>query len=269
MRRITINDFDYVEDPDSFTPAQTLNWYKRSRDVQTIVIHWWNSPDKSGTYEQTINYLKGAEESIHFVVSGRRATQMVNLNHTAFHAMGANPISIGIEVDPKLPEGTYEMVGAIVRFIRETLNKDLPLSRHSDHVQTSCPGNLDLKQIEFWSRNETEPKATPIPAVKPPVRVGYRVKDLSGKQLGAYNEAKNAWVMFEQVKRSAKIFDHNNTDVTQSFVAKFDPPKPTPLAPVPAYDAKKVDEEYHRRLAAVELLTSKIVAFLESFRFKK
>lgn len=262
--RITLDSFDYIEDPDYFTPAQTLSWYRRSRDIQTIVIHWWNSPDKAGTFDQTVNYLKGADESIHFVVSDTRIVQMVNLNYTAFHAMGANPISVGIEVDPRVPGKTYEAVGGLVRFIRETLGKDLPLSRHSDHVSTSCPGTIDLAKIEYWSRHDTPPAPIPAPTPVPaPVQVSWRVKDLDGKQLGAYTVDKNAWLKYESVNRSAKIFDANGTDVTQSFIVKFDPPVPTPPAPVPVYNPAK-DAEQDKRLTAIELLLTKIADFLAS-----
>lgn len=255
--KVTLNSFNYVEDPDSFTPSQTLNWYKRSRDIKTIVIHWWNSPDKAGTFDQTVNYLKGANDtSIHFVVSDTRITQMVNLNNTAFHAMGANPISIGIEVDPRTPGKTLETTGALVRFIRELLKKDLPLSRHSDHVQTACPGTINLNQIEYWSRNESAPKPAlvvpkplPLLPVAKPTEVNYRVKDLSGKQIGAYRDEKNAWSKYIAWSKSAKIFDHNGTDVTQSFEIKFNPPKPAPAPVQPPLDTVA---EIEKRMKAQE-----------------
>lgn len=263
--RVTLDSFNYIEDPDYFTPAQTLDWYKRGRNIQTIVIHWWNTPEKAGTFDQTINYLKQANDtSIHFIVSDTRITQMVNLNNTAFHAMGANPISVGIEVDPKVPGRTYETTGALVRFIREILNSDLPLSKHSDHVSTSCPGTLNVGLIESWARDENfgnNPAPAPVEPVPPNTTViNWRVKDLSGNQLGAYSLEAGAWSKYIEVKRQAKIYDKVGTDVTNSFLLKFDPP----AAPVVPTNPR--DDVQDRDIAELKQFTIKLKEYFPFLR---
>lgn len=159
MKTITLDKIGWQGDTTFYTPAETQRYYGVPRQVKVIVIHWWNTPEKAGTFDQTIGYLKGVEESIHFVVSGDKVTQMVNMANTAFHTIQANPISVGIEVDPKLPGNTYETVGALVKFIRGYYG-NIPTKPHNLYVATTCPGIIDLKKIEQYATGN-------VPAPKP------------------------------------------------------------------------------------------------------
>lgn len=138
MKNITLDDIKWVESP-NYTNGRT-------QEVSSIIIHWWNTPEKAGNLNETVNYLLGADVSIHFVVSDDEIIQMVNMGNTAWHALHANPFSVGIEVDPRTPGNTYETVGALVELIRGYYG-EIPVEKHSDYVATQCPGTIDVQLI--------------------------------------------------------------------------------------------------------------------------
>lgn len=121
----------------------------RSKPISKIVIHWWNTPEKAGDLNDTVNYLLAAEESIHYVLSDIAIIRMVHEKNTAYHAREANPFSIGIEIDPNHPDETYdtaiELCADICR--RYGLDPATDIKKHSDYVATQCPGIIDVKRI--------------------------------------------------------------------------------------------------------------------------
>lgn len=125
----------------------------RTERVKYIVIHHWDDPAKKPTINGVVNHFKNPkiEVAAHYVVSGDRIIQMVKESDTAWHTRAANPHTIGIEVDPNVPGNTYATVGRLVQEIRKR-HGNLPLRKHSDFVNTSCPGNLDLARIDQESK---------------------------------------------------------------------------------------------------------------------
>lgn len=139
----------------------------RTQTIRYIVIHHWDDPAKQPKIEGVINHFKdpSIEVAAHYVVSGDRIAQMVKESDTAWHARSANPFTIGIEVDPNVPGNTYVTVGRLVNEIRQRHGL-LPLRRHSDFVQTDCPGNLDLARIDKEANTQGE-DMTPQKGVTP------------------------------------------------------------------------------------------------------
>lgn len=139
----------------------------RTQRIQAIVIHWWDDPAKKPVIQGVINHFKNPaiEVSAHYVVSGDRIVQMVKESDTAWHARQANPYSIGIEIDPNTPGNTYATVARLVREIRAR-HGNLPLKKHNEFNQTSCPGTLDIARIDREARasNVTPPHqgGTPV-----------------------------------------------------------------------------------------------------------
>ena len=154
-----------------------------------IVIHWWDDPSKNPSYEGVISTLcnpsRGA--SAHFVATGtgRRVACLVDLNNTAWHAGTANPatnpnpISLGIECDPRCRSEDYDVVAELIANIRSAFG-DIPLHRHSDFVITTCPGNWDLIRLDALARTkdgsgdwgvvtDIKPPVVTPPVVTPPV----------------------------------------------------------------------------------------------------
>lgn len=141
MKKVTLKDIEWIESP-NYTQG-------RSSGVKAVVIHWYDDPRKEPSIGGVVSYFKNrsAQVSAHFVVSGDRIVQMVNMNDTAWHALHANPYTVGIEVDPRTPGSTYETVGALVKFIR-SYYKGIPVKKHSDYVATRCPGTIDVQKIK-------------------------------------------------------------------------------------------------------------------------
>jgi len=114
------------------------------------------------------------------------------------------------------------------------------------------------------------PKAVPVPPkptpVPPATTISYRVTNLDGKQIGAYKEAINAWLKYESVQGSARIFDSAGKDVTGEFVEKYRP-KPTPTPQPDPVDTSNTEA----RISALEKAVKAITDFLSSIftNFKK
>lgn len=127
----------------------TPNRWIGGNRMEVIVIHWWDDPSKKPSLGGVVNWLTNAasQVSAHYVVSGNTVYQLAEENDITWHARDANPFSIGIEVDPNTPTGTYETLGKLVRDIRSRRGS-LPLKRHSDYVQTGCPGSIDIDRID-------------------------------------------------------------------------------------------------------------------------
>lgn len=130
----------------------------RTDEIKYIVIHWWDDPAKKPKIEGVIQHFKNPKVQVaaHYVVSGDRIVQMVKESDTAWQARNANPYTIGIEVDPQTPGNTYATTARLVREIRER-HGNLPLRRHKDFVQTSCPGTLDVERIDREASNAAKP----------------------------------------------------------------------------------------------------------------
>ena len=144
-----IQDSDIVWDPTgNFTEGRTAA-------LTTIAIHWWDDPSVNPTMAGVISWFKNPSSlvSAHFVVSGNSITQMVALNDTSWHASAANPYSIGIELNPNFPPGTYETAASLVRFLRNRTGLALPLAKHKDLPgnSTVCPGTTDVALIQSLS----------------------------------------------------------------------------------------------------------------------
>ena len=129
-------------------PAVTeTNWspnYSPGRpdgDPLGIVIHHWGIDGQS--HDGVVRYLcqdRGASStSAHYVVSADKTTQIVHDYDRAWHCRGNNSRTIGIECRPEASNADYEAIAALIAAIRVEWGW-LPLSAHSDHIATSCPG---------------------------------------------------------------------------------------------------------------------------------
>lgn len=242
MKTIKLENIEWIESPNRFKG--------RTAKVSAIVIHWWDDPAKRPSISGVINTFKNpaTEVSAHFIVSGDRVVQMVNMADTAWHARQANPFTVGIEVDPNTPGNTYETVGALVKFIRGYY-PGIPLKRHSDYVATSCPGTLDIGRIDAIA------KGTYTPPVTTPTKPLYRVYK-GTVQVGAYSVEKNAYNAYKT--KSATKIELNGKDVTSSLVAKYEPkPAPQPTTPEPYRD-----DELHSKVDKANGLLAQILALL-------
>lgn len=169
------------------TQHNSPNFNKGNAGRKYIIIHWWDDPAKNPSYEGVIATLcnKARQASAHYIATGtgRRVACIVSPDDTAWHAgttnpaTNPNPISIGIECDPRCRAEDYDVVAELVADIRSAYG-NLPLKKHSDFVATRCPGTWDLAKInkiaatkvshDKWGAVTTK-AVTPPPVVKPPV----------------------------------------------------------------------------------------------------
>jgi len=121
-------------------------------------------------------------------------------------------------------------------------------------------------------------KAAPVqpPAPKPTPAINFRVTNLDGKQIGAYSIELNAWLKYEAVQGSARIYNSAGKDITGEMVAKYrpvivapspepeQPPKTPPTPPVvepPVRDP--IHEENNAILKRLEVILNFIKSLLE------
>lgn len=138
--------------PNYTAASQSMAQYGVPRTFQHIVLHWWGDPAKKPTLQGTVNWLKNpaSQVSANYVVSGKTIVKLVSEADIAWHARQANPKSIGIEIDPNTPPGTYETVQWLCADIarrRGLKANSTVITGHKTFVNTACPGTIDIARI--------------------------------------------------------------------------------------------------------------------------
>lgn len=144
------------------------------RKITGIVIHWWDDPSKKPSFDGVVQWLcrPGGGSSAHYVVEAGRVACIVDLKDTAWHCghYPSNQATIGIECNPRMSSGDLETVAELVADIRKVYG-NLPLSKHSDYQDTSCPGTyagkiawLDKRAEEIRAGGKPASSAKPQPA---------------------------------------------------------------------------------------------------------
>lgn len=122
----------------------------RSQPVKKIVIHWivGNLDAADATFANAAN-----ETSAHYAIENGTVHQYVREGDTAWHAMSANPYSIGIEHSAApgraASDATYRTSINLCADIckRYGLDPDADIVPHNRYVATQCPGNIDIPRI--------------------------------------------------------------------------------------------------------------------------
>src|SRR6478752_3078176 len=129
--------------------------FGQPRNVQYITIHWWGDPAQKPEFMGVVSYLcrENGNTSAHVVAEAGRVAWIVNGYDAAWHSGSAvgNATSIGIECNPRATDADYQTIGELVRDIRKIYG-DLPLRRHSDWINTGCPGVYDINRIDAIAR---------------------------------------------------------------------------------------------------------------------
>lgn len=149
MRNLSWQDFQQ-EPTNNYTAG-------RISELTDIVIHWWDEPSNNPTLSGVVSHFKDpdSEVSAHFVVSGDTIVQMVDIANTAWHCSGNNAYTIGIEINPNLPAGTYQSVASLIRFLRAYTGKALPIHGHNEmpgNESTACPGLVSRAFVDELSQ---------------------------------------------------------------------------------------------------------------------
>ncbi len=170
--------YDYIT---KFTsPNRTRG--RGGRKITGIVIHWWDDPSKKPSFDGVVQWLcrPGGGSSAHYVVEAGRVACLVATKDTAWHCghYPSNQKTIGIECNPRMSSGDLETVAELVADIRKVYG-NLPLSKHSDYQDTSCPGtyagklgwiNTRAEQLRTGKAPAKQSKPSTKPATKPATR---------------------------------------------------------------------------------------------------
>lgn len=144
------------------------------RQITGIVIHWWDDPSKKPSFDGVVQWLcrPGGGSSAHYVVEAGRVACIVDLKDTAWHCghYPSNQATIGIECNPRMSSGDLETIAELIADIRKVYG-NLPLSKHSDYQDTSCPGTyagkiawLDKRAEEIRTGGKTSSTVKQQPA---------------------------------------------------------------------------------------------------------
>ena len=130
---------------------------------EKAVIHDFGTAGKD-TYTGTIAWFKNpaSETSAHFVISGKRITQMVSLKDRAYHAGSKGNGFVGIETDPAQDIDTINSTRTVLKQLKDKYGYQLALIKHSELMATSCGDDVDLAKYDI-----TEPVTPPVEPEKP------------------------------------------------------------------------------------------------------
>ncbi|MDO5050007.1 MAG: peptidoglycan recognition family protein [Actinomycetaceae bacterium] len=145
---------------------------RQGNKITGIVIHWWGDPATRPSFQGVVDWLCRNEgnSSAHYVVEAGKVACIVDPEDTAWHAgnLSVNRRTIGIECNPRMTQGDLETVAELIADLRSVYGR-LPLSLHSDHSNTACPGTyagklgwLDRRAEEI--RKGTTPAKPTAPA---------------------------------------------------------------------------------------------------------
>lgn len=134
------------------------------------------------TYQSVINTIKNNGSrvvSAHFVVSGKKITQMVSLKDRAYHAGPNGNGFIGIETDPAQDPETINSVRTLLTELKAKYGYQFPLIKHSAIMSTACGDDVDLAKYDI---TPVEPPKPVDPPVTPPTEEKPVEKPENGSQ---------------------------------------------------------------------------------------
>lgn len=200
---------------DEYIQAACYTSGRSGREIDRIVLHHWGNDGQK--HDNIINWFKNplSNVSAHFVVSGERVTQMVNLNDTAWHAgnWDWNCRSIGIEARPEHDKTSQETVAKLVAQIWTHWGK-LPLYEHREIVPTGCPGRWHKEEVKAMAEKYyAEYAKTTKPAATKP-----KAKTLTASKITAYakqvirGDFGNGAARVKALKKQLKADGYTGTD---------------------------------------------------------
>lgn len=200
---------------DEYIQAACYTRGRSGKEIDRIVLHHWGNDGQK--HDNIINWFKNplSNVSAHFVVSGERVTQMVNLNDTAWHAgnWDWNCRSIGIEARPEHDKTSQETVAKLVAQIWTHWGK-LPLYEHREIVPTGCPGRWHKEEVKAMAEKYyAEYTKTSKPAAAKP-----KAKALTASKITAYakqvirGDFGNGAARVKALKKQLKADGYTGTD---------------------------------------------------------
>lgn len=144
--------------------------YDYSNAPRMIIVHHWGSDGQS--FNAVVNWLcnRNAQVSAHYVLQDGKVCQLVEEKHKAWHCVGKNGQSIGIECRPECTAGDQQTLAELIANIWTRWGK-LPVYGHKDFNNTACPGRYYSKLSAIVANatriyNGEKPAPTPTPSTK-------------------------------------------------------------------------------------------------------
>lgn len=208
----------------------------RTKDITTLIIHWWNDPAKNPKVSGVVSWLCNVDSNVsaHYVITGtnREVYHLVDNKDTAWHAKNANPFSLGLELDPRQRDEDYDVAAEVIANIWKHYGKKFPLEPHNKYVKDSrCPGTYDLSRLQReaeakMGKDTTQPvKPSPAPSKPAPAPTnaflgarGYLTKGDVGENIRQVNLFfRNTFPAYAPVK----ILGNQFGPITRSTVMEF------------------------------------------------
>ena len=127
---------------------------------EKVVIHDFGTKGVD-TYQSVVNTFSrntGRVASSHFVVSGKKITQVVSLKDRAYHAGPAGNGFIGIETDPAQDADTIASTRTLLTELKSHYGYQFPLIEHNQIMATKCGDDVDLNAYDITPVVEPEPE---------------------------------------------------------------------------------------------------------------
>lgn len=152
--------------PDSALVTRVVpspNFLTEEISPEYIVIHHWDDPEKDPSLQGVLNHLTDPAVGIsaHYVIDDTGIYQLVLEKKRAQHAGPEGNNHFGIELDPNGGEAMYSHARALIVDMRRRTGKALPLKKHSDFMETSCPGAIDMARLETVTLPVPSPTTDP------------------------------------------------------------------------------------------------------------
>lgn len=176
----------------TFTTKLSPN-YERNNAPNKIIVHHWGQDGQK--FDNVVYWLcnPNAEVSAHYVLEAGRVCQLVEEKNRAWHCVGQNSVSIGIECRPECTSGDLQTLAELIAAIWLRRGK-LPIYGHKDFNNTACPGRYYGKLATIKAMAEKIYNGeTPTPT---PTKKGLEVDGILGelsitalqKWLGTYQD---------------------------------------------------------------------------------
>jgi hypothetical protein len=163
--------YSFVKDLECVTeviPAASQNFQKGNFPAKPLkaIIHDFGTRGVD-TYTSVVNTIKKNGERVvgaHFVISGKKITQMVSLADRAYHAGPNGNSFVGIETDPNQDPDTINSTKLVLKQLKEKFGYKLELIKHSSVMSTACGDDVDLKNYDI---TPVVPPVIPEPPIVP------------------------------------------------------------------------------------------------------
>ena len=125
-------------------PADTRNYNNRpgNREPLGFTIHHWGVDGQAhdNVVSYLVRYRPQNPTSAHDVISAGRVTHVVPHGKRAWHARSLNDRWVGLECRPEMSDGDWNTLVEYCADVERQTGKSMRYNKHSDAVNTACPG---------------------------------------------------------------------------------------------------------------------------------